>query len=102
TPSLNAGGATVPAGRRCPTQTPTPALATPLVAGPVQPALILGLGGIGLRALAQLRRQLTLELGRPDELPYLRLLGLDGDPEALQAAGAGEPGHALQSSELLT
>jgi hypothetical protein len=67
----------------------------------VQPALVIGLGGIGVKILGQLRRQLTAELGRPDELPYMRLLGVDTDADGLQGVAVGDAGQALQSSELL-
>jgi serine/threonine protein kinase len=96
TPSVSIGGATLPGLRRAPAA--DPALGP---TGPVQPALILGLGGIGLRTLCQLRRRLSAELARPNELPYVRLLGLDTDPDALQSAATGEAGHALLSTELL-
>ncbi len=97
TPPYSAGRTTVAAVRRAANGVEDAAF----VAGPVQPALLIGLGGIGVRTLGQLRRRLTLELGRADELPYVRLLGVDSDPDALQAAGAAEPGQALQGSELL-
>jgi len=88
------------AGRRGPakSEAPKPKVEQP---GLVQPAVVLGLGGIGLHTLLQLRKRLTAELGRPDELPMIRLLGLDTDPDALQAASVGEPGQALQPAELL-
>jgi serine/threonine protein kinase len=70
--------------------------------GRIQPALVVGLGGMALGALAQLRRRLTNELALPDELPHVRLLAVDTDPEALQAAGAGEPGEHLLPGECYT
>jgi serine/threonine protein kinase len=97
TPSLQKIGATVPARR-----TPLGIDLGPDTRGPIQPALILGLGGIGLRTLHLLRRRLTQDLARAEDMPHVRLLGLDTNPEAIQAAGAGEPGEALRGSELMT
>jgi serine/threonine protein kinase len=96
TPLVSASGTTLPGLRRA--RAADQALG---LAGPVQPALVLGLGGIGLRVLGNLRRRLSAELAHPGELPYVRLLGLDTDPESVQAAGAGEAGQTLQPMELM-
>jgi eukaryotic-like serine/threonine-protein kinase len=80
---------------------PAPAEPPPGPVGPIQPALIIGLGGIGLRTLAQLRHRLTTELAQPDELPMIRLVGIDTDPDAIQAASTADPGHGLQAAEML-
>jgi hypothetical protein len=97
TPRCRAERPPVPAVRR----SPAAVECTPGPVGPIQPALIIGLGGIGLRTLAQLRHRLTMELARPDELPMIRLVGLDTDPDAIQAASTGDPEHGLQAAETL-
>ena len=96
TPPVSIGHSTVPALRR------DVQSAAPFVPGPIQPALVIGLGGFGVRALAHLRQVLTAELGRPEELNCIRLLGMDTDPNPLQSAGTPEPTRVLQGSELMT
>jgi serine/threonine protein kinase len=91
------GRATIAAVRRSPSASDMEITGT----GPVQPALVIGLGGLGGRALGQLRRRLTVELGRPDEVPLIRLLVLDTDPDALQALQTGDPGQVLRLGEIL-
>lgn len=68
-------------------------------AGFFQPALILGLGGLGVEALKQVRATLSEEVGSPEQLPLLRLLAIDTDPDALQKAGQGESPLTLQGTE---
>ncbi len=96
TPPVSVGHSTVPALRR------DAESAAPFVPGPIQPALVLGLGGLGVRTLAQLRRMLSGELGRAEELPCIRLLGIDTDPDTLHQAGTGEPGQVLHGGELMS
>lgn len=97
TPSGEVGRMTVPAARRG----PAPADLEPPPSGPIQPAVVIGLGGLGLRTLGQLRRRLTDDLAPSDALPLIRLLGVDTDPAAIQGVSAGNTGHALQQNELL-
>jgi serine/threonine protein kinase len=94
TPPITHGQSTVPALRR------DGASEVPFVPGPIQPALVIGLGGLGLGVVAQLRRRLTAELARPEEVPCIRLLGVDTDPDALQQVSAHDAGQGLQSNEL--
>ncbi len=67
--------------------------------GCLQPALVLGIGGVGLAVLQRLRQRLNDDA--PGELPHLRLLYLDTDADALQAAYDGRDGPALASDEVL-
>src|SRR5437763_12251930 len=53
-------------------------------------SLIVGLGGIGLRVLTQLRRRLSGDLAHADDLPIIRLLGIDTDPQAIEAEQAND------------
>ena len=69
--------------------------------GILQPALILGLGKLGLDTLQQVRKLVTQEFGHADALPHIRLLGLDTDPETIQAAGHGDPEALLRTYEML-
>jgi len=69
--------------------------------GILQPGLVIGLGQMGIDTLRQVRRMLNEEFGLPEALPHLRLLALDTDPEAVQAAGQGEMESRLRPSEML-
>jgi serine/threonine protein kinase len=69
--------------------------------GILQPALILGLGKLGLDTLQQVRKLVTQEFGHADALPHIRLLGMDTDPDAIQAAGHGDPETLLRNYEML-
>jgi serine/threonine protein kinase len=68
--------------------------------GSLFPALVIGLGQLGLRVLAQLRQNLHTELGSREVLPSLRLLGLDTDPDAVRAASQGRGGGVLDPEEV--
>ncbi|HYT91306.1 MAG TPA: tubulin-like doman-containing protein, partial [Gemmataceae bacterium] len=69
--------------------------------GILMPALVIGLGRLGLGVLRQLRRQVADELDGPDALPNVRLLYIDADPETTRAAGSGRAEMALRPSEIL-
>ncbi len=70
--------------------------------GILQPTLILGLGKLGLETLRQVRKLVTQEFGHADALPHVRLLGIDTDPETIQAASHGDPESLLRTYEMLT
>lgn len=55
--------------------------------GPLQPALVIGLGNAGLRVLQRLRFELLERYGPPGVTPSLRTLYIDTDPEGLEEAG---------------
>jgi hypothetical protein len=69
--------------------------------GELVPALVIGVGQAGLMVLRALRGALREWFGQPDRLPHLRLLYLDTDPEALQAATAAPEDTALDRREVL-
>jgi serine/threonine protein kinase len=99
-------GGTVPKlgfGHRAggPVTTPRPGADAEPGKGILQPALVLGLGKLGLETLRQLRKLVTQEFGHADALPHVRLLGIDTDPETIQAAGHGDPESLLHTYELL-
>jgi serine/threonine protein kinase len=68
--------------------------------GVLRPALIVGLGRTGQEILKHLRLELREHFGHPDNLPNVRLLAIDTDPEAVQAATRGK-GNALLPGEVL-
>jgi hypothetical protein len=78
-------------------ETPPPTVAPPeqTGSGPVRPALVVGVGGAGLRVLQRLRKLLSEKFGGPEKLPAVRFLYIDTDPDALAAATADRPGDGL-------
>lgn len=70
-------------------------------AGLLHPALVVGLGKLGLDTLRQIRKLISAEFGHADALPHVRLLGIDTDPEAVQAAGHGDAQEVLRNYETL-
>ncbi len=90
--------------------TPLAAVATPSPSTPprpqegdgvLHPALVVGLGGLGLAVLQRLRETLTLQFGPADLLPHLRLLYLDIDPDAVRAAGRAPGAASLSGAETI-
>ncbi len=69
--------------------------------GVLAPALIVGLGQVGLGVLKQLRRSFHEHFGSADALPHVRLLYLDTDADAVQHATAGDAEEALHVNEVL-
>ena len=69
--------------------------------GVLYPALVIGLGQMGLLALQQLRAAVIERFGTMDAVPNLRLLGIDTDPEAMSAAARGARGAGLNAREML-
>jgi hypothetical protein len=59
--------------------------------GIVQPALVIGIGSLGVETLTQLKKQIAIELGSLDALPQVRLLAIDTDPEAVRAPDDAGP-----------
>ncbi len=57
--------------------------------GPLQPALVIGLGQGGLRIVQRLRFEMTERFGPASMTPAIRTLVVDTDPEAIEAAGRG-------------
>jgi hypothetical protein len=62
--------------------------------GTLFPALVIGLGQLGMTVLQRLREHLTTQVGPPAQLPNLRLLLLDTDPDVVRAAIRGLSGGA--------
>jgi serine/threonine protein kinase len=61
----------------------------------LRPTLIIGLGGFGLLALRELRSRLTDRVGDLRQVPALRFMYVDSDPEARTIGVAGAPDRAL-------
>jgi serine/threonine protein kinase len=68
--------------------------------GALRPTLVLGIGGVGRRALLELRCRLLDRFGDLNKLPLLQFLYLDTDPEAIRNAERGAPEVAFQRSEI--
>jgi serine/threonine protein kinase len=69
--------------------------------GMLFPALVVGLGQMGIAVLMRLREAITERFGEPEELPNIRLLAIDTDPESINAAGRAGRGASLVGRELL-
>jgi hypothetical protein len=69
--------------------------------GVLRPALVIGIGHQGLVILRRLKQELFEQFSAHDAVPHIRLLYLDTDPDALQAATGGAPDGALRGAEVL-
>lgn len=81
-------------------QTPT---APPEVTGDgfLFPALVVGLGGLGLEVVQRLRDILHERFGSLQALPHLHLLHIDTDPETTQEAAQGSLGTPWDPQEVV-
>ena len=71
------------------------------LAGIVQPALVVGIGQLGVQTLTQLRLRLVTELGSANTVPHIRLVAIDTDAETLQQATNAVTRAALRTPETL-
>jgi serine/threonine protein kinase len=69
--------------------------------GVLRPSLMVGIGSFGRRALQEIRRRITDRLGDASQLPALRFLYVDCDPDAAQKALSAPAEVALHSDEIL-
>lgn len=69
--------------------------------GLLRPSLMLGIGSFGRRALQEIRRRLIDRIGDASQLPALRFLYLDCDPEATHKALSAPAEAALHTDEIL-
>ncbi len=69
--------------------------------GVLFPALVIGIGNVGLHVLRALRRSLSERQGPPELLPQLRLLYIDSDPNAMAEATDGPADAALGENEVV-
>jgi serine/threonine protein kinase len=65
------------------------------------PAVVVGIGQLGLTVLQRLREDIAVRFGGPESLPNLRLLLLDTDPEVVRSATKGRGGARLSETEVL-
>lgn len=66
-----------------------------------RPTIVVGIGGLGLGVLRQLRAWLSREFGTEEASAQIHLLGIDTDAAAIQAATQGQPEQALHGTELV-
>jgi hypothetical protein len=69
--------------------------------GVLFPALVIGLGGLGLGLLQALRRALHKRYGGPAALPNIRFLHLDTDPDVLGQLEGGDTNATISEREVL-
>jgi hypothetical protein len=65
------------------------------------PAVVVGIGQVGMLALQRLRAELHDHFGSPSRVPNVRLLLIDTDPAVMQAATRERQGTALSAAEVL-
>jgi eukaryotic-like serine/threonine-protein kinase len=81
------------AGRQCPPEINGQ--------GILFPALIIGLGHLGMTVVQRLRRELDLHMGGMERLPHLRLMVLDTDPEVTRATRGTDNARLSEANMLL-
>ncbi len=69
--------------------------------GSLLPALVIGLGQLGMTVVQRLRGHLHTRFGGLEHLPNLRLMVLDTDPEVVRAATRGPQGNRLSETEVV-
>jgi serine/threonine protein kinase len=69
--------------------------------GVLFPALVLGIGQLGMTVVQRLRHHLHQRFGGMDRLPHVRLMVLDTDPEIVRAATRGDDGARLSETDVL-
>jgi hypothetical protein len=69
--------------------------------GALFPALVLGVGQLGMAVLQQLREGLFARFGSLEQLPHVRTLQLDTDPDVVRAATRGTPGASLSAGDVV-
>jgi eukaryotic-like serine/threonine-protein kinase len=68
-------------------------------AGQLRPAVMIGIGGFGRRALQQIRCRLLDRVGQLSQVPCVRYIYLDSDPDAASKAASGPPDVALNGEQ---
>ena len=68
--------------------------------GVLQPAILIGVGSFGRRALQQIRCRLLDRVGQLSHVPCLRFIYLDPDPDATDKAFSAPPDIALHSEHI--
>ncbi|MBL8797272.1 MAG: protein kinase [Planctomycetia bacterium] len=68
--------------------------------GALRPTLIVGLGGVGRRALLELRCRFLDRFGDLSKIPLIRLLYVDCDADAVRNASRGAPEVALSQGQV--
>jgi len=63
--------------------------------GVLRPAILIGIGSFGRRALTQIRGRLLDRVGEPAQVPCFRFLHLDADPEDARKPSTGGDGALL-------
>jgi hypothetical protein len=69
--------------------------------GVLFPALVIGVGELGLAAVQRLRERLHERFGSLEAVPNIRTLYLDTDPQAPRRAAEGSPAAALTGAEVI-
>ena len=70
-------------------------------AGVLRPMLLVGVGSFGRKALQQIRARLLDRLGNLNQVPCIRFLCLDSEPEGTPRGAIGSPDVELASDHVL-
>jgi serine/threonine protein kinase len=65
------------------------------------PALVIGLGHLGMTVVQRLREHLHTQFGSLEQLPHVHLLVLDTDPDIVRAATRGPQGARLSETDIV-
>jgi serine/threonine protein kinase len=68
--------------------------------GVLRPAVLIGVGSFGRRALQQVRCRLLDRIGELAQVPCFRFVYLDADPDTLKRAASGPPDAALTAEHV--
>ncbi len=69
--------------------------------GVLRPAILIGIGSFGRRALTQIRGRLLDRVGEPSQVPCFRFLHVDADPEGERKTSPGGDGALLPEHTFL-
>jgi hypothetical protein len=68
--------------------------------GVLRPTLLIGVGGLGRRALIEVRTRLLDRFGDLAQVPAVRFLYIDSDPDADRKAASGPPDVAMNTADV--
>ncbi len=98
----NAGSRSMnrPAPRNAPTKNAYSKIELDPDSGIIRPAILIGIGSFGRRALQQIRCRMLDRLGQHSSIPCIRYLHVDCDPDAASRTNDGSSDVALSSEQL--
>ena len=89
-----------PLPRNAPSKNPNGKIEFDPDSGILRPAILIGIGSFGRRALQQIRCRMLDRLGQHSSIPCIRYLHIDCDPDAASRTSDGSSDVALSSEQL--